>query len=88
MSFLLNLVPVVDSSCCRGAFSTVYRCKSKADGKHYAVKVIMVNNMRAAGACVLLLFIGLATITSSPDKLKIEREAEICQMVHHDNIGT
>ena len=34
------------ASLCRGAFSTVYRCKSKADGKNYAVKVIMVNNMR------------------------------------------
>jgi len=51
-----------------GAFSTVYRCRSKVDGQLYAAKVIKAHNLRPT------------------EKAKIEREAQICAMVHSDHI--
>ncbi len=74
-----------------GGFSTVYRCISKKDNASYAVKVINMDKIKPTGTltgCFVSPTRAQVADLHNSDKPKIEREAAICQMLSHRNVGT
>ena len=75
-------------SLARGAFSVVKRCVSLETKEQCAAKIINTRRLTARGKKKANFFFLLTRATSTSDLAKLDREARICRLLQHPNIGT